>query len=250
MTHSALMNMDSAIQEPTAGTPEGVPPPLHRRMHHLNDIHLILASLSGNADAFTDLVQPHLHRFRSGIQRILQDDHDCQEALQAGLLAIHSELHACHGRTSFPSWAYRLCLEQALLLRRARERRKQESIEELMKRFYWEGHTSDQDCCPEWALGAQAFKEWKAEHFWTMVQNTLNHLSDDQRAVFILRDLDGMNTDEVARVLRLTRGLVRQHLHLARHRFRGVFTNPAEAGGNSQQQGRSMPEIDYRQHSN
>jgi len=250
MTHSSLMNLDSAVQEPAAGTQEMVLPLPHRRLHHLNEIHLILASLSGNADAFTDLVQPHLHRFRTGIQRILQDDHDSQEALQAGLRAIHSELHTFQEITSFPSWAYRLCLDQALLLRRARERRKQESIEELMKRFYWEGHASDQEGGPESALGSQAFKEWKTEHFWTMVQNTLNHLSDDQRAVFILRDLDGMNTDEVARVLRLTRGLVRQHLHLARHRFRGVFTNPAEAGGNSQQQGRSMPEIDYRQHSN
>jgi RNA polymerase sigma-70 factor (ECF subfamily) len=55
------------------------------------------------------------------------------------------------------------------------------------------------------------------------IRDGLNLLSDDQRAVFIMRDLEGMSTDEVATALGISRGLVRQRLHRARLGLRGVL---------------------------
>jgi len=63
----------------------------------------------------------------------------------------------------------------------------------------------------------------ESEQMRAKIREGLNRLSDDQRAVFILRDLEGMNTDEVAQKLGISRGLVRQRLHRARLGLRGFL---------------------------
>ena len=55
------------------------------------------------------------------------------------------------------------------------------------------------------------------------VRASLDRLSDDQRAVFVLRDLEGWNTDEIARHLGIPRELVRQRVHRARLALRALL---------------------------
>ncbi len=84
------------------------------------EAHLIAEILAGNQDAFPALVQPYLRLFTSGIHRILLDDLQTQQALTQALLAIRSGLPSGRGKPSFPAWAYRICLEEALVQRRSR----------------------------------------------------------------------------------------------------------------------------------
>jgi len=84
------------------------------------EAHLIAEILAGNQAAFPALVQPYLRLFTSGIHRILLDDPETQQALAQALLGIRSGLHNGRGNHSFLAWAYRLCLDEALLRRRSR----------------------------------------------------------------------------------------------------------------------------------
>jgi RNA polymerase sigma-70 factor (ECF subfamily) len=75
----------------------------------------------------------------------------------------------------------------------------------------------------DWSQDALALVAVESEQVRSKIREGLNQLSDEQRAVFILRDLEGMDTDEVAHVLGISRGLVRQRLHRARLGLRGVL---------------------------
>ncbi len=84
------------------------------------EAHLIAEILAGNQAAFPALVQPYLRLFTSGIHRILLDDPQTQQVLAQALIAIRSRLPHGQGKPSFPTWSYRICLEEALSRRRSR----------------------------------------------------------------------------------------------------------------------------------
>lgn len=186
---------------------------------------LIAQALKGDGEAFSSLVKPYLGLFTAGIHRILQDTLDTQDALQEALLSLHTELHRFQGKSRFSTWAYRVCLNEALMLRRSRIRRREDTLEDFMPHFSPEGHLIAKEGLGEWAQEATALETAEEEQFRAKVKEGLNRLSDEQRAVFIMRDLEGMDTDEVARKLGISRGLVRQRLHRARLGLRGILAS-------------------------
>ncbi len=188
-----------------------------------NESDLIARAQAGDGDAFSELVAPHLGLFFAGIHRILQDTLDAQDALQEALISIHTELGRFQGKSKFSTWAYRICINEALMLRRSRIRRREDAIEDFLPRFSPDGHLMNTDRMRDWSQEAMALVSVERDQMRAKIREGLNRLSDDQRAVFILRDLEGMNTDEVAHKLGISRGLVRQRLHRARLGLRGFL---------------------------
>ena len=82
----------------------------------------------------------------------------------------------------------------------------------------------------DWVQEATALEQVEQDQIRERVQEGLSRLSDEQRAVFIMRDLEGMNTDEVAIKLGISRGLVRQRLHRARMGLRGLLASFTPGG--------------------
>jgi RNA polymerase sigma-70 factor (ECF subfamily) len=184
---------------------------------------LVLAAAQGDPDAFEALVRPHLGMLFRVIDRILGNEAESQDALQDALLTIHRELPGFQGASKFSTWAYRICVNQALMARRKRVRRREDAIEDLMPRFGDDGHQMNVDTILDWSEDAEAPMKSEHEELKTRVRAGLDRLSDDQRAVFVLRDLEGWNTDEIAHHLGITRELVRQRVHRARLALRALL---------------------------
>ncbi len=196
----------------------------------LPETELIARSIAGDGEAFGALVEPYLGLFSAGIQRILQDTLDTQDALQEALLSIFTELHRFQGKSKFSTWGYRICLNEALMLRRSRIRRREDTIEDFLPRFTPDGHHMGKEGLKDLSQEATALERVEEEQVRERVREGLNRLSDEQRAVFVLRDLEGMDTEEVANMLGISRGLVRQRLHRARLGLRGVLAPFLEGG--------------------
>jgi RNA polymerase sigma-70 factor (ECF subfamily) len=196
----------------------------------LPEAELITRSIAGDGEAFGALVEPYLGLFSAGIQRILQDTLDTQDALQEALLSIFTELHRFQGKSKFSTWGYRVCLNEALMLRRSRIRRREDTIEDFLPHFTPEGHHMGKEGLKDLSQEATALERVEEEQVREKVREGLNRLSDEQRAVFVLRDLEGMDTEEVATMLGISRGLVRQRLHRARLGLRGVLSPFLDGG--------------------
>lgn len=194
-------------------------------MSQAEESELIVKAIQGDGEAFSDLVKPYLGLFTAGIHRILQDPLDTQDALQEALLSLHTELYRFQGKSKFSTWAYRVCLNEALMLRRSRIRRREDTLEDFMPQFSPEGHLISKEGLRNWVQEATALEKAEQDQFRDRVEEGLSRLSDEQRAVFIMRDLEGMDTDEVAAKLGISRGLVRQRLHRARLGLRGMLAS-------------------------
>jgi len=184
---------------------------------------LVQAAAQGDPVAFEALVRPHLGMLFRVIDRILGNEAESQDALQDALLTIHRELPGFQGASKFSTWAYRICVNQALMARRKRVRRREDAIEGLMPHFQGEGHQMSVDTVLDWSVEAEALMKVERSELKARVRAGLDRLSDDQRAVFVLRDLEGWNTDEIARHLGIPRELVRQRVHRARLALRALL---------------------------
>lgn len=195
---------------------------------------LLARALSGDGEAFAVLVQPSLGMFHSAILRILGDPADAQDALQEALIAMHSQLSRFEGKSKFSTWAYRVCINEALMLRRSRLRRREDSVEDFMPRFEDDGHHRNVESVLGFKEEAEALAMAEGRQLRERVQEGLDRLSSDQRAVFILKDLEGWDTEDIARHLGISRDLVRQRLHRARLGLRGclaVYAEQVRGGG-------------------
>ncbi len=191
---------------------------------------LVAAAAQGDPEAFEALVRPYLGMLFRVIDRILGNEAESQDALQDALLAVHRELPGFQGASKFSTWAYRICVNQALMARRKRVRRREDAIEDLMPRFGDEGHHMNTDTILDWSEDAEALMKVEQAELKAKVRAGLDRLSDDQRAVFVLRDLEGWNTDEIASHLGITRELVRQRVHRARLALRALLPEFAPEG--------------------
>ena len=192
---------------------------------------LLRAAAEGDSTAFEALVRPHLGMFFRVIDRILGNEAESQDALQDALITLFRELPGFQGASKFSTWAYRICVNQALMARRKRVRRREDAIEDLMPRFGDDGHHMSEDIVLDWSEDAEALVMVQQEELKSRVRAGLDRLSDDQRAVFVLRDLEGWNTEEIADHLGITRELVRQRVHRARLALRALLPEFAPTGG-------------------
>ncbi|HJV90335.1 MAG TPA: sigma-70 family RNA polymerase sigma factor [Holophagaceae bacterium] len=188
---------------------------------------LLAQARSGDPDAFGALVRPHLTLFFRAIDRILGNEAESQDALQDALVALHRELPSFQGHSQFSTWAYRVCVNQALMARRKRIRRREDAVEDFQPQFDDSGHHMDQDKVLAWSEAPEALDRVEAAEIRGRVRAALDRLTDDQRAAFVLKDLEGWDTDEIAAKLGITRDLVRQRLHRARLAMRSQLQDLA-----------------------
>lgn len=196
---------------------------------------LLKAATAGDTAAFDALVRPHLGLFLRVIVRILGNEAEAQDALQDALLAMYRELASFAGGSRFSTWGYRVCANQALMHRRKRVRRREDAIEDLMPRYADDGHHME-DGSLEWSQEAEALDNAARSELKARIQSGLERLSDEQRSVFVLRDLEGWDTDEIAERLGISRDLVRQRLHRARLALRALL---ADFAGGLPERGRA-----------
>jgi RNA polymerase sigma-70 factor, ECF subfamily len=185
------------------------------------EAHLIQAARNGDDRAFERLLEPSLGLFYAGIHRILADPHDAQDALQEALLSIFGALPTFQRVSRFSTWAYRICINEALMLRRSRARIREEPLEGDGPA---PGRPRTGDRPPpgrrEVPQAPSAHADAEHRQMRRCIHRAMRCLPEDLRIVFALRGLEDWDTEEVARYLGITPALVRQRFHRANLKMR------------------------------
>jgi RNA polymerase sigma-70 factor (ECF subfamily) len=184
----------------------------------MNEEELIVQAAAGDSDAFGALVSPHIGLFFNGILRILGNRADAQDALQEALLGIFKDLPSFQARSRFSSWAYKVCINAALMFRRSNARIREDSLDTLpgLGEFDRSGHHLDTRAELQWSVQAQALDEAERRQLRECLLQALDDLPDPLRVVFVLKDLEEWSTEAIAAKLDQAAPTVRQRLHRAR----------------------------------
>ena len=157
---------------------------------------------AGDARAFERLVATHQHRVFGVALRMLDNAAEAEEIAQETFLRAHGSLAEFRGDAKLSTWLYaivsRLCLNRLA----SSDRRVVRPGDETLVRVADAG------------AGPQAEAE-RAE-LEAALHRAIADLPEERRVVVVLRDLEGLAYDEIARVLGLEPGTVRSRLHRAR----------------------------------
>jgi RNA polymerase sigma-70 factor (ECF subfamily) len=163
----------------------------------------IIAAQHGSNDAFAALVRRHQRRAYAVARAIVLSHEDAEDAVQEGFLHAYRALDRFHSDQPFGSWLYRIVANAARDLVR---RRKVRETDEL----------------PETA--ALPFRDpGEADELRRRLNAALARLSERQRSVIVLHDVQGFTHGEIADMLDIPEGTARSDLHHARAALRRLL---------------------------
>lgn len=168
---------------------------------------LLQRAKSGDLAAFEQLIVLHEQRVFQTALRLLRNIEDAQDAAQESFLRVHKHLNGFDEERSFPSWLYRIVVNVCRDLNQRRGKHAAAPLDEAMTPAA--GAASASAAKDPFELASrQQQRQWIAA--------SLGTLSDKERAALVLRDLEGLPTAEVAKILGSSEATVRSQISTAR----------------------------------
>jgi RNA polymerase sigma-70 factor (ECF subfamily) len=160
------------------------------------DLPLVARVQAGELDAFEQLVRRHTSSIYRALMAILGNAEEAQDAMQDALLNAFRHIKGFEGRSKFSTWLMSIARNTAL--DRIRQRKDTESLDQ--------GAERDEDFRPRQVRAWQDNPEQlhSKEETRKLVEKSVMGLPSKYRVVIMLRDIEQLSTEEVARQLGLT----------------------------------------------
>ncbi|HEX5217280.1 MAG TPA: sigma-70 family RNA polymerase sigma factor [Vicinamibacterales bacterium] len=184
-----------------------------------DDAALVAAFRAGRHDAFEEIVRIHGNRLLGVARRIVRDDDLAQEAVQDALVSAFRARDKFAGTSLLSTWLHRITVNAALMKLRSQKRRAEDSIDALLPTFKDDGHHREQFV----AWDERADTKLERADTRRMVRAAIDQLPDSYRTVLVMRDIEGLSTEETATALGLTANAVKIRLHRARMALRTLI---------------------------
>jgi RNA polymerase sigma-70 factor, ECF subfamily len=188
----------------TVGAPEEVHP----------DVALVERARGGDVHAFETLVKQYDRQVFRIAQHITQNREDAQDVVQDAFLKAYEKLDQFQGNSKFYTWLVRIAVNEALMRLRKRRTGKMVSIDEDVQT---EEGSVPRDLA-EWRPNPE--QEYNQAELAEILRKTINGLPPGFRVVFVLRDVEGLSTEETANALGLSVPAVKSRLLRARLQLR------------------------------
>ena len=175
------------------------------------DEELVAFFQQGDKSVVDQLLQRYYSRVYRLAFGILRNPHDAEEVIQEVFLKIFQKLGSFKGESTFSSWLYRVAVNTTFM--KIRERRGAdvlpiESVEQLIDEELGKSGGS------EWARKPD--DELLSEEAIKKITEAMEELPEEFNMVVTLRDIEGLSTEEVGKLLGLTPAAVKSRLHRAR----------------------------------
>jgi RNA polymerase sigma-70 factor (ECF subfamily) len=183
-----------------------------------DDQELLSRLRSGDAAAYEELVRSESGRLLAVTRRILATEEDARDAVQDAFMLAFRSLDRFQGNSRVSTWLHRIAVNAALMKLRTRNRKREEPLDPLLPAYKDDGHH------------AERFATWddptatieRAENK-ELVRGMIQKLPDAYRTVLVLRDIEGLDTEEAAQLLETTPNAVKVRLHRARQALRTLL---------------------------
>ena len=173
-----------------------------------DDAQLIDETLAGKSEGFGQLVRKYQDRLYNTILHVVGCREDARDVVQDAFVQAFVKLDTFQRSSAFYTWLYRIAFNVAVSHRR--RKRAILSVERTRE------VTGDEPIDDGDAPGDRLEQTERSRQ----VRQALARLSEDHRAVLVLREIDGCCYETIADILDLPVGTVRSRLHRARLQLR------------------------------
>ncbi len=179
-----------------------------------SNVALVYRLKAGSSQAFEEMVKEFRERLLATARRYLRSEDDAQDVVQDAFLCAFRSIGRFKGNSNLYTWLHRILINSALMHLRARRRHPDSvevNVEESPPCFDRKGNWVD-GC----SLAMPVDLTLEIAETRSVVRRCIDRLPDTYRAVLVLRDIDDLDTAEVADLLGLTANAVKVRLHRAR----------------------------------
>lgn len=170
------------------------------------DLAIILKAKAGDAAAFRQLVQVYQSYLYSVAYRYLGAVHEAEDAVQETFVKTWKNLNQYRPETKFSTWLYRVLINHCLDIRKQTGFRARQSLVDI--------ETTD-----DVSAYTTPFTELARAEVSLAIQRATDGLAGKQKMVFVLRDLEGLESAEVCQLLGMDETQVKSNLYYARKKM-------------------------------
>ena len=179
------------------------------------DVALVERVRGGDVSAYDTLVRKYERQIFRIAQHITQNREDAEDVMQDAFLKAYEKLDQFQGNSKFYTWLVRIAVNESLMRLRKRRTGKMVSIDEDIET---EEGSVPRDLA-DWAPDPEQ-NYTQAELARDSAQRPFKGLPQGFRIVFVLRDVEGLSTEETAETLGLSIPAVKSRLLRARLQLR------------------------------
>jgi RNA polymerase sigma-70 factor, ECF subfamily len=190
---------------------------------------LVNAAKAGDVGAFEELVRRYDRNVFRIAQHITQNREDAEDVVQDAFLKAYENLPQFQMQSKFYTWLVRIAVNEALMKLRRRRPERMVSLDEEVR--------TAEDSMPreiaDWSPNPE--QQYNQAELKDILGKTIQGLPPSFRTVFVLRDVEGLSTEETAEALNLSIPAVKSRLLRARLQLRERLNKyfKARKGGDS-----------------
>jgi len=176
------------------------------RFQDITNESLVKRVLEGDTALFEVLMRRHNQRLYRIARAVLREDGEAEDVMQDAYVKAYEHLHQFEGRASFSTWLSRIALYAALARLRRRKRVVElDTIPDSEKETMHSLQSSAPS--PEYEASSAEIRR--------LLEQEVDALPDNYRAVFVLHDVEDVDVAEVADILDISPENVKTRLHRA-----------------------------------
>lgn len=171
---------------------------------------LVDSARSGDMNAFSRLVTQYQDRILNTCWRISGRLDDAEDLAQETFLKALESIGSFRRQSGFYTWLFRIAVNVSISHRRRKGRMPRLSLHS------GDGQGDLVDSLPAGSRAPDPSARLSARETQQLVQDGLDSLDDDQRAIIVLRDMEGFDYSQIAEIIAAPEGTVKSRLHRAR----------------------------------
>jgi RNA polymerase sigma-70 factor (ECF subfamily) len=178
----------------------------------LTDQTLVEHAKRGDEIAFSELVTRHYRRALRVAFGLLKHQSDAEDVVQDAFARVHTRLKDFEGSSAFYTWLYRIVVNLSIDAIRKRKRERRVDLEDESAR---DALRSGEDLWPRYDESNPG-ESVERHELGARLQAAFQDLPEIHQAVILLRELEGMSYEEIAKALKIKKGTVMSRLFHAR----------------------------------
>ena len=192
-----------------------------RNDDRLEDAEMVVAVREGDTTAFRGLVEKYQGRVYSMVYGMVRNREDARDLTQEAFVKAYRNLQGFRLEASFYTWLYRIAMNLAIDHTRKRKRREVAGFDESVA-------TKDADGGIDAVHhGDSPSKALERKQLLRRIMDGMQKLSDDQRQVILLREVEGLSYKEISEVMEIPEGTVMSRLFYARKKLQKILSEDA-----------------------
>jgi RNA polymerase sigma-70 factor (ECF subfamily) len=187
---------------------------------------LIERAQAGDKNALENIFSNHSPALYQTALRLVGTPEEAEDVLQEGMLSAFRNLRRFEGRSQFSTWLTRIVINAALMRLRSRKSRPTVSLDERLAEdddMTFADQFPDAAPNPEQVVARRELED--------LLRRNLASLSPVLRSAFILREMEGLSTEEAAESLGVSEGTLKARLHRAKRQLSTLIGRTLHPGG-------------------